>query len=49
MLMFADDMAMVAESEEGMGRMLDKADAYSRKWSFNKWLILAKGTEQECQ
>ena len=34
MLMFADDMAMVAESEEGMGRMLDKADTYSRKWRF---------------
>jgi len=27
-------MAMVAESEEGMDRMLDKADAYSRKWRF---------------
>ena len=35
MLMFADDMAMVAESEEGMGRTLDKANAYSRKWRFN--------------
>ena len=34
MLMFADDMAMVAESEEGMDRMLDKVDAYSRKWRF---------------
>ena len=31
MLMFADNMAMVAESEEGLGRMLDKADAYSWK------------------
>ena len=31
MLMFTDDMAMVAESEEGMSRMLDKTDAYSRK------------------
>ena len=31
MLMFADDMAMVAESEEGMDRMLDKAGAYNRK------------------
>ena len=31
MLMFADDMAMVAESDEGMDRMLDKVDAYSRK------------------
>ena len=34
MLMFADDMAMVAESEEGMDRTLDKVDAYSRKWRF---------------
>ena len=34
MLMFADDMAMVAESEEGMDRMLDKAGAYNRKWRF---------------
>ena len=34
MLMFVDDMAMVAESEEGMDRMLDKADAYSRKCRF---------------
>ena len=30
MLMFADDMAVVAESER-MGRMLDKLNAYSRK------------------
>ena len=35
MLMFADDMAMVAELEEGMNRMLDKVDAYSRKWRFS--------------
>ena len=35
MLMFADDMAMVAELEEGMDRMLDKVDAYSRKWRFS--------------
>ena len=25
---------MVAESEEGMDKMLDKTDAYSRKWRF---------------
>ena len=37
MLMFADDMAMVVELEEGMDRMLDKVhmDAYSRKWRFS--------------
>ena len=28
MLMFTDDLAMVAESEKEMGGMLDKADAY---------------------
>ena len=32
MLIFPDDMAMVPESEEEIGRMLDKVDAYSRKW-----------------
>ncbi len=36
MLMFADDMAMMAESEEQMARMLDRADKYSKKWKFRK-------------
>ena len=34
MLMFADDIAVIAESEEGMDKMLNKADAYSKKWKF---------------
>ena len=32
--MFTDDMLMVVESEEGMDRMLDEVDAYSRKRRF---------------
>ena len=53
MLMFADDMAMVAESEEGMDRMLDKADAYSRKWRFkfnekkSKVMVIARRHRRE--
>ena len=55
MLMFADDMAMVAESEEGMGRMLDKADTYSRKWRFkfnekmSKVMVIAGRQRREKQ
>ena len=48
MLMFADDMAVVAESEEGMGRMLDKADAYSKKWRF-KVMVIAGRQRREKQ
>ena len=55
MLMFADDMAVVAESEEGMGRMLDKADAHSRKWRFkfnekkSKVMVIAGSQRREKQ
>ncbi len=34
MLMFADDMAMMAETEEEMARMLDRVAKYSEKWRF---------------
>ena len=40
MLMFADDMSMVAEKEEEMDRlrMLDRVYEYSKKWRFRfKW------------
>jgi len=52
--MFADNMEMVAESEEGMDRMLDKADAYSRKWRFkfsekSKVMVIAGRHRREKQ
>ncbi len=34
MLMFADDMAMMAESDKEMDRMLETADKYSKRWRF---------------
>ena len=34
MLMFADNMAMVAEKEEEKDRMLERVHEYSKKWRF---------------
>ncbi len=53
MLMFADDMAMMAETEEGMGRMLDKVDEFSKKWRFkfnekkSKVMVIARRQRRE--